>query len=394
MKRNPFFAYALWVEGLNLERLLHLLQEADIPLLSARREGARRLRLLCFEADRQTILALLAEKGWTLKSEAPRGLSQARERLRRHKALPIALAVCATAVIISLQFVWAVRIEGARMYAGDLASFLLEEDIRPGKLKRTVDIKGLEAQLYLRYPRIAWVTVYLQGSTLVVDCRLGEYAEERQKQPGNLVAARDGIIVSVLTRGGTARVEPGQVVRAGELLIEGVERVANEETLPVRASGAVIARVWESAEAIVAMYGVESTPTGRILRQQSVRTPWLDWPRMNEPSYLAYDREITVTPLVGCFFPVWLERIEDAEVALERRSRPVSIAKAEAEQAAWRILSKRLHGNQIIDKWVDYCMIEGGKISAIVTAELRLDIATPADEWTGGILIDPTATVP
>lgn len=395
MRRSPFFVCSLRVEGLNLERLLHLLQAEGIPLLEARRESQRRIRLLCYEADRAAILALLEQKGWTLKDEKLQGLSLVKERLRRRKALPIAAAACLAFVLIGLQFVWDVRIEGARMYAGDMAAFLLEENIQPGRAKRDIDVKALENQLYLRYPRIAWVTAYVQGVSLVVDCRLGEYADAPDAAPGDLVATRDGIVSAVLTRAGTAQVEVGEIVRAGQVLIAGQERVADEQTVPVRADGAVRARVWESAEAGVSLYAVQSSPTGREQAQWRVCTPWFCWPTEAEtPEYLAFDRDVAVTPVVGSFFPVWLERTTDAEVALERRARSVNAAKAEAAQAALRLLSQKLGSNQIIDKWVDYCMIEGGRISAIVTAELDADIGVPADEWNGGIRIDPTAGIP
>ena len=46
----------------------------------------------------------------------------------------------------------------------------------------------------------------------------------------------------------------------------------------------------------------------------------------------------------------------------------------EAAQAALKQLKTALFGDEIIDKWVDYCMIEGDTLAATATAERLMDI--------------------
>ena len=82
--------------------------------------------------------------------------------------------------------------------------------------------------------------------------------------------------------------------------------------------------------------------------------------------------------MVGCFFPVWRRATVLREVSLEYVRRPEGEVRAEAGQAALDRLKTLLYGYEIIDKWVDYCMIEDDTLAATATAEWLMDIAGQA----------------
>ena len=88
------------------------------------------------------------------------------------------------------------------------------EDVRSEKFKN---------QILNLIPELQWAGVNLSGgvATICVTERL-EGAEIRQTDTlTNVVAGRDGIIVSMSVLGGEAVCKPGQAVRAGELLVTG-----------------------------------------------------------------------------------------------------------------------------------------------------------------------------
>ena len=62
----------------------------------------------------------------------------------------------------------------------------------------------------------------------------------------------------------------------------------------------------------------------------------------------------------------------------EYARRPEAEVRTEAGQAALDRLKTLLYGYEIIDKWVDYCMIEDDTLAATATAEWLMDIAGPA----------------
>ncbi|MEG0492031.1 MAG: hypothetical protein RR696_02400, partial [Clostridia bacterium] len=62
------------------------------------------------------------------------------------------------------------------------------------------------------------------------------------------------------------------------------------------------------------------------------------------------------------------------EVSMSYTLREASEVKAEAAAAALRKLKTALYGYELIDKWADYCMIEGDTLAVTVTAEWLMDI--------------------
>ena len=127
------------------------------------------------------------------------------------------------------------------------------------------------------------------------------------------------------------------------------------------------------------MLEIHSEETGREAAVQQIVTPWFSLPAEPEtPDFLASNAYITQTPVAGCFFPVWRKTTVLREVSLEYARRPEAEVRAEAGDAALERLKTLLYGYEIIDKWVDYCMIEDDTLAATATAEWLMDIAGPA----------------
>ena len=145
------------------------------------------------------------------------------------------------------------------------------------------------------------------------------------------------------------------------------------------ARGAVIARCWLTHTVEMSMLEIRSEETGREAAVQQIVTPWFSLPAEPEtPDFLASNAYITQTPVVGCFFPVWRKATVLREVSLEYVRRPEGEVRTEAGQAALDRLKTLLYGYEIIDKWVDYCMIEDDTLAATATAEWLMDIAGQA----------------
>ena len=173
-------------------------------------------------------------------------------------------------------------------------------------------------------------------------------------EPGDVVAVRDGIVDAVRVYAGTAAVEAGDAVRQGQVLIRGEERAADGAVTPVAARGVVTARCWQSHTVRMPLDEVVSEETGRTCALSQIVTPWFSLPQEAEgPQYLASNLAITLTPVGGCFFPVWRKTTVFSEVSLSYRRRPEAQVRAEAAEAALERLKTMLYGYEIIDQWVD-----------------------------------------
>ena len=378
--RLPFITCRFTLTGLNLERFMNTLQKEGVPLLSARRADRRTLECACYLRDLPRVRQLAGEKGWRVTRERPAQLAAVLGALRRRPGALLGAALALAAALVLSQFVWRVEINGAGPYRADIAAYLQESGYVPGARRDALDASALERNLTLRYPEVAWFHAYVSNVTLVVDVTRGvPMPDLPSAQPGDVVALRDGIVDSVRVYAGTAAVQAGDAVRAGQVLIRGEERGADGAVVPVAARGAVIARCWLTHTVEMSLLEIRSEETGREAVVQEIETPWFTWPtEPDTPDFLASNAYITQTPVAGCFFPVWRKTTVLREVSLEYARRSEAEVRAEAGDAALERLKTLLYGYEIIDKWVDYCMIEDDTLAATATAEWLMDIAGQA----------------
>ena len=138
-----------------------------------------------------------------------------------------------------------------------------------------MDTAALRGALEWRYPKVAWVEVGWRGTALCVRLVEGTPKGNTVDWHGSrdVVASRDGVIVSVVPVAGTARCKPGDVVRKGQVLIAGEERDGAETVRTVSARGTVMARVWDGATVRVSLREKQTEYTGKKLLRQTVRSP-------------------------------------------------------------------------------------------------------------------------
>ncbi|MBR6570103.1 MAG: sporulation protein YqfD [Clostridia bacterium] len=374
--RLMHFTQRFSITGLNLERFINLVQQSGIPLLSIRRTDARTLVCECFSSDLKTISALAVDKGWRIHDMQPLGHSARLVQIRKRPGIPIGFVLMIVGMLIMSQFVWRIDIQNAGPYQADISTYLSDNGFQCGMRRSSIDAAALENELLRRYPKIAWFQVYVSHMTLVVEATHGvPMPDLTDTTPGDVHASQDGIVESILVYAGTAAVKPGETVRKGDVLIRGQERSSDGEWVSVHAQGVINARTWHSETVHMPLYELQSAETGREQAVYSLHTPWFTLPPAPEkPAYLASNLYLTDTPLGGVFFPLFSRTAVYREVSLSYVPRDVQKVRKEAEDAAFKRLKTALFDDEIIDKWVDYCMIEDDILAVTVTAERLVDI--------------------
>ena len=383
---KQLFLVSFRMEGLSLERLLNLASEQNIMLQDLKRNGLKAVEGVCGEADYNRLLELAEQRGWKLTRLKHKRLSALLHWLKKRLAVAVGLALCVGLATAALQLIWIIDILDAGPYESEIRLYLKEQDIHPFLWKRDVSLQDLVTSLEWRLPKVAWVQAYYRGAALVIRCVLGvpPPGVETEGGPGDVVAQRDGILVSLLPVAGTPMCKPGDLVRAGQVLISGWERGTGEVKIPVKARGTAMARGWVGAKVRIPLDEVHSEPTGRTEVGQVVQTPYFQVGELQTPEFLQSDRTVEIWPIGGAWWPVYLRRETFEEVALAAVPRDEADVKAEAGLAALRALSQKLGaGHEPVDKWVDYCMIEGRMLEATAIAEILADIALPKP-WEAG----------
>lgn len=380
MLRIPLCHHRFTLKGLNLERFINTMQREGIPLLSVRRTGSRTLVCECRSADLPAIAAIVQEKGWRMLHAHPIRLSALWAFLKRRPGLPIGCLLALSLVMTLSQFVWRIEIHNAGAYHAEINAYLTQSGAKPGRLRRTLDASAVERALTYRYPEIAWFHVYVSNMTLVVDVSHGAAMPSLPSDvPSDIIASRGGVVDSIRVHAGTALVKPGDTVKKGQLLIRGEERREDGSTEAVCAEGAVLARCWHTETVRMPLWEIRSRETGKETIETRIQTPFFAFPSAWEPpAYLAYNAYLETLPLAGAFFPVTFEKMVYRECAMEYAPRDSAEVRREALEAASKVLKNKLQSYEIIDKWADYCMIEGDTLAASVTAEWLMDIGEPA----------------
>lgn len=368
-------------EGLNLERLIRQAAEEQVMLRRLNRQG-RRVSACVPEKDIPVIARLCEQGGWRFTQGRRHGAGRLMEMLLRRWPAGVMLVLAAAAVIASSMMMWRVEIVNGGSYTADLRQYLDALDITPPRWKSAVDTAWLRDALEWRYPDVAWVEVGWRGMTLHVTLHEGQPMGDTVSLDGccDVVASRDGIISYIVTLAGTPQVKPGDLVKAGDVLIAGEERGEKESVHPVAARGVVMARVWDGAAVTMSLMEQKTAYTGREQERLSVITPWFPlWPE-TASDYVFQDESVSVLPLGGLFLPVWVQRTRCMEAEITAVERDLEEVKAEAGLAALRKLRQKVGmSDKLIDKWVEYSMIKDGELQAVAYGERCIDIGQRRD---------------
>lgn len=194
-------------------------------------------------------------------------------RHKKHKSFFIGLALAAAIIYYLSGFIWNVEISGNVKNTDEvLMAFMREEGIHTGMRKSGADTDVLEEELRLNFGNISWVSAIIDGTVLKIELREGQNMTVSQENDdsvsGNIVAEHSGMITSMVTRTGRALVKEGDEVAAGDVLIEGIVPIYNDdETVrreyAVRADGDVRAQVTFHYRDYYPAFAVQKQYTGR-----------------------------------------------------------------------------------------------------------------------------------
>ena len=233
------------VFGRKAEKFINIAIERNIGLWNIKRKNnhismnisIKGYKELWFVARKLNIPIRLVKK---------RGFPFLLHKLWRRKVFAFGLILFILTLYILSSLIWFVEVEGLQtINHKEFTEFIKEENLKVGKFKFHVDSDGLEHKLIVKYPEIAWVSVNITGTQVLVEVVEKDPAAASEKGPSNIIAARDGVISRILALSGQEEVVEGQTVIKGQTLITG--QMFNKETrthMLVRSFGIVEAKVW------------------------------------------------------------------------------------------------------------------------------------------------------
>lgn len=379
----------LEIEGGLLEKLLCRALDAGAEFAEVRRISDRKICIFS-NAQSAALVMELCER-YRLKCHvlSRGGCSALVERLRRRWTLLPCCLICLLLSLLFLGRLWRmdVAFTGPVPQLGDerrILQSLEEAGLHPGMLLGEIDTDLLQKQLLADCDGYSFIGVRLQGIRLLVEAapELPSPTLYDRNYARDLVASRDGVVVSVNARSGTACVKPGDTVRAGQTLIRGEEDKSKEERAPVAALGEVIARCWFEGSAEAAIAEERCVPTGQSREECSLKLMGFSLPLTQCEAFSSEEIRMERLPVVGLYLPLEIERSIHLETRSELCQRNPAILQKQLSTLARAEALAKVSREGIVPLELSFweeCSLEGGMMQMRAVAEGQTDIAVTRD---------------
>ena len=200
-----------------------------------------------------------------------RGLVVSLARSRRRIPFLVAAALLILAVLYAPTRVWFVEVEGNstipdRKILSAAEACGVKFWAKSGEI-RSEQVKN---QILNLIPELQWAGVNFSGGVAVVSVRerLQDEPIRERNSITNVVAARDGVIVSMSVLGGQSLCQVGQAVRAGELLVTGCVDLETH-TQYTHADAEIYAMTQRTLTAVYPQTATQKAYTGQVIRRYS-----------------------------------------------------------------------------------------------------------------------------
>lgn len=320
-------------------------------------------------------------------------------RYRKRKVFFAGIAFCMGLLFYLTTFIWLIDINGNSLITDDaVLTFLKEKNASFGSKKAEIDCTALEEALRTEYEDIIWASVRLSGTKMTID--LQENLVSKKNEPGeeakpegayHIVANKDAVITSVITRNGTPVVKSGSQVKEGDILVSSRLDIYND-------SKEIVDYVYVTADAdIMAQtrydyqdeFPMQYNQKVRVGEGKSTYALNLFSYQLKLPSglkkkdpHLSYTESRQLAIAKDYYIPVTLEKTTYYDCDYEK----ITLSRPEAKKRAGEDVAQFLKkleekGIQIIDKNVMIEFVENKcRVSAAITAIEKIGRYEPAEE--------------
>lgn len=215
-------------EGGYPERLLNAVANEEIAVWGVRFRDER-MRFSCFARDYRLMRYKARRACVRMRVKQKHGLPFWLHRYRRRKGLLVGLVLYAVILAALSPRIWAIKVVGNDATSTqEILAVAQDMGVRLGARMDGLQIKQLEIMGLNRLPTLAWISVNPNGCVARVEVTERKPTPQvlDLSHPSDMVAVRDGKILSVTVVSGEKRVMVGEAVSAGTVLIGG--RVESE----------------------------------------------------------------------------------------------------------------------------------------------------------------------
>ena len=256
-------------EGGYPEQFINYVTQRGFSLWNIRRIGER-LYCSCAAAEYVALKPLARRACVRMRIGAKHGIPFLLKPLRRRNGLLVGLLVFLVVLQGLSSRIWVVEVSGNKRVSEEtVLSTLQSLGVYEGARFSKVDLPQLQLEALQQLPELTWLTVNQMGSTAKVEVHEREETPPiEKKEPANVSATHDGVIVEIHAVSGQPAVKVGDAVTKDSLLISGV---VDSKVGPLlkRAAGTVKARMEEKLSVEVPFTETVPKKEARVIEETS-----------------------------------------------------------------------------------------------------------------------------
>jgi len=317
-------------------------------------------------------------------------------KYRKRKVFFAGIALALGLLVYMTTFVWLIDVNGNSTITDEaVLAFLEEHKTSFGTAKRNIDCAKLEEDIRSVFDDVVWVSVQLNGAKMTIDMQENLISQNSVVQKDlegelDIVANKDAVITSIITRKGTPYVKKKSVVKEGDILVGSRLDIYNDsneiaEYLYVTADADIYGQTEYVYEDTFPMNYTKKQETGEkknryALRIFSNKLKIPDFYKIKEP-YTSYTENLQLAIAKDYYIPIFIEKTTIIPCTYQK----IQLSKEEAKKQAAEKISYFLKnlgekGIQIEDKNV-IIDFKGNQCSfkASITAVEKIGKYSPAE---------------
>lgn len=253
------------IQSLIPEKFLNLLWKNNVKVKKVKRTSLTSMIMEVPLCDYKIIEEMARRTKTKVKILQRKGIAFFILKARRKLTLFGGILLFIGIIYFLSTFIWGIDITTDK----DLTPYEIRQQlgqlgIKPGISKKDIDVNNLEENISRNNDEIMWIRARIEGSRLKITVAERQSPPQIVKDdtPCDLVASKAGQVVRVYTEAGTPVVKPGDVIKAGQLLVKG-EQGKEGSIYQVHAKGNIIARTFYEDTEEVAITGTRKKRTGK-----------------------------------------------------------------------------------------------------------------------------------
>lgn len=246
------------IEGLNLDKAINKILEADIKIYNLNRKSNREINFDIKYSKKEQLFALFDSLCYNIEILKINSAVHSLKLLRKRIGILVGLAFAFVLICICSFNVTTLKLNGNKdISEEDVKQVLSENGINFGFFNFSCDLEKTKKVLYSNFENIAYLDIKRVGTAVIISIKESENVDQVLNEKGDIISAFDSIITKIVVYKGTPMVKVGDKVNKGDILIKGVVASTDESNLKqeeVRADGIVLGEIVDDVKLNVTDY--------------------------------------------------------------------------------------------------------------------------------------------